>query len=331
MTATEATEALPAPTRAFAPSPRERDGSETAGWVEYANLPVEAVGHRVTSPGGNRGVGGAIVVSSAYDINQFDAHNTFACANCDAHPSFDFFDDPATGPRLVYANRVKDNGGALTCPAVDGAEWTVDLAVPSGKMIVSDDLRPVYDVPLHHERGVPGYNSALGQRLRSKEMEAIGCAVGPTSNIALGLFRPDDQVDGESVRYEIVTAWDEAEPGEEGYYPGTEVADICTDLWAYSIADLAHFTARAEALVMSPGYENPRRYDNWTMSGWIASGADPADLPGDYAVVDVEPGTYRFHHLGARADFDEDRDTYPLIWATVTRIGDAPHEAEKTP
>jgi hypothetical protein len=313
---------LPAPTREFVLNDREREHGEVGGWIAYTNLPAETFGHVFTSPFGDGLVDGAIVVMSGYDINQFSAHNAFSCSNCDAYPSFDFFDDPERGPRLVYANRVKDNDGALACPAADGVEWTVDLAVPSGRMIVSDDLRPVYHVPLRHERDVPDYNSALGQMLHCKEQEAIGCAFGPTSNIALGLFRPDDQAEGEPVRYEIVTCFDDAEPGEEGYYAGTEMADICTDLWAYSVADLADFTARADALVMSPGYENPRRWDNWTLSGWIASGADPADLPEDYAIVDVEPGTYRFHHLGNRADFDED-GTYPLIWATITRVGDA--------
>lgn len=322
-TASEMAAARPAPTRRFVPSPRERGDNEVGGWIEYTNLPVDSRGHVFTATWGDGLVDGSIVVSSAYDINQFSAHNASSCSNCDAHPSFDFYDDPERGPRLVYVNRINDNDGALDCPVADGVEWTVDLAVPSGRMVVSDDLRPVYNVPLRHERDIPDYNSVLGQRLHCKEMEAIGCAFGPTSNIALGLFRPDDQTDGEPVRYEIVTCFDDAEPGEEGYYAGTEVADICTDLWAYSIADLDHYTARARDLVASEGYEDGRRYDGWSLSGWIADGADPTALPSDLAVVDVEPGTYRFHHLGARADFDEDKDDYPLIWATVTRIADA--------
>lgn len=318
-----ATGTLPAPTWQVVPSPRERDETdpEVWVWVEYKNLPVEGRGHQFTARWGDGLVDGTIVLCSGYENGQFSAHNTSSCSNCDAYASFEVYDDAERGPRLVYVNRIGDNDGALDCPVPDGIEWSVDLAVPSGRMIVADSLRPVYDVSLRYERDVPGYSSILGQMLHCKEQEAIGCAYGPTSNIALGLFRLDDRPDS----YVIASVDDEVEPGEPDHLEATEVANICTDLWAYSIADLDHFIARARDVVAAEDYDDHGYFHEWSLAAWIADGADPDTLPRDFVIVDVTPGTYRFTHHGGTPDFDE--QDWPLIWASVERLDDSEGKA----
>lgn len=292
----------------------ERDADETHDrrtWImlSLSGLPIEAKGHRFTSSFGDGTVSGHMTLNSDYPALYFSGNNTGPCTNCDTYPSLEFLDDPDHGPRVVFKHD--------PCPLSEGIEWSTDLPVPSGKMLVTDDLRPVYDVPLRHETDVPGYNSIAGQKLHSEEQAAIGVAYGAASNIALGLYR--DPSKGPDA-YAIVSADDEAEPGEDGYYAGDEVANICTDLWAYSLADFDHFVARARTLVASPDYTEHPRWDDWSLSAWLADGADPDALPEDYKVVTVTPGTYRFHHHGGTikgSDGDFHDQPWPLVWAEV--------------
>ncbi|AVV46618.1 hypothetical protein PYK79_15975 [Streptomyces sp. ID05-04B] len=70
------------------------------------------------------------------------------------------------------------------------------------------------------------------------------------------------------------------------------MASICTDLWAYSIADLEH---------------------------WKSQGSDPANLGWSDTVVEVPPGTCRFiNHSGERG-FDRDA-VETVTFAHVERI-----------
>lgn len=292
----------------------ERDTDESDDrrvWImlDLSGLPIEAKGHRFTSAWGDGTVSGHMTLNSDYPVLYFSGNNTGPCGNCDTYPSLEFFDDAEHGARVVY------KGGS--CPASGGVVWCTDLAVPSGKMVVADSLRPVLDVPLREGRDVPGYNSIAGQKLHSEDQAAAGVAYGAASNIALGLYR--DPTKGPD-SYAIVTADDEAEPGEDGYYAGEQIARICTDLWAYSLTDFDHFVARARDLVASEGYAEDHRYDGWTVTGWLADGADPAALPEDFKAVEVMPGTYRFTHHGGTikgADGDFHDQPWPLVWAEV--------------
>lgn len=313
------TETPPAPSWDINFSDRERTSSGTWLTVEYKNLPVDELGHQFTSQRGNGTVDGAIVLTSSIDVSQFMSHTTFSCQKCDAFPSFEFFDDAEHGPRLVYVDRIsRPAPDDITCPiSEEGLTWDIELAVPSGKMIVSDDLRPVYNIPLRHEVDVPGYSSTLGHKLHSEEHAAIGCAFGPTSNIGLGLYKLTDPEMGED-RYAIITPdyGNEDEPIVP--FGGVEVANICTDLWAYSIADFEHWRARAAEWVTANPAPGRMRYDDWVLADWLAAGADIDQLPDDLKIVDVTPGTYRFNYLGGRPGFAEEPD--PLVWATVELI-----------
>lgn len=174
------------------------------------------------------------------------------CGACDERPAF------------------KVNGNVVTvrepCPYPDGMTSVITLAVPSGRIVVTDDLRPVYD---WDDRGMASYNSALGQHQAIEAMARAGCAYGPVGNSSPGLYRT-----GASNYVIAGLAYDE-ESGTEVLPEGWEaLAGIITDLWAYSIAD----------------YED-----------WVSRGGDPESLGWGDTVVDLPPGTYEFtHHTGER-------------------------------
>ena len=283
-------------------------GVGTAYTAELESVPVEGRGHQFTWIYGD---GTTRAFLQAYsDMDDFCsvmAHDVSPCDHCDEYPSLEFFDDPDKGPRLV---------AKTDCAVPQGKSWSIELAVPSGKMIVSDSLHPVYHRELPRGRDVPGYNSLLGQELHAQQMAEIGCALIPASNIALGLFRLPEAAGGPD-RYVVASVDDEAEPGEPGYFDAVEVANVCTDLWALSAADFDHFIARTGEMVAADGYEDLRRWDDWKPSEWIAAGADPAGLPEKFKIVDVTPGTYRFTHAGRPNMQDEE---WPIRWAEVERI-----------
>ena len=168
------------------------------------------------------------------------------------------------------------------CPYPHGITTEVLLKVPSGKLLVSDSLRPVYD---WDDTGLASYNTVLGQSQAIKAMEAIGCAFGTTGNHGLGLYRSG------------VDTYVIANPGYDGddnpLLPDSDrAAEICTDLWAYSCADYEH---------------------------WESRGGDPTKLGYGDTIVDVTPGTYRFVYHGGERDFDRDAEG-TVVFADIERV-----------
>ncbi|MCZ1021106.1 hypothetical protein [Streptomyces noursei] len=155
------------------------------------------------------------------------------------------------------------------CPYPDGITTTITLDVPSGKLLVTDDLRPVFN---WDDNVIADYNTVLGQAQAVEAMAAVGCAYGPVGNSCPGLYRtgPDSYIIA-SPRYD-----DDDNPSIP---ESTRLAGICTNLWAYSLADFEH---------------------------WKAKGGDPAELGWTGTVVDVPPGAYRFTHHSGERGFDSD-------------------------
>ncbi|MER6520067.1 hypothetical protein ABT246_24835 [Streptomyces sp. NPDC001553] len=200
------------------------------------------------------------------------------CAICDERPSYTVADKvlQVTNP----------------CPYPDGFTTEITLSVPSGKLLVTDNLRPVYN---WDDSTFASYNSALGQAQAIKAMAAAGCAYGPVGNSCPTLYRTGTDT------YVIANI---DEDGGEDAIPGdpetntadfnerTRLAGIVTDLWAYSIADF---------------------------EDWKSRGGDLGTLGWSDTIVDVAPGTYRFtHHTGER-DFDRD-GPWPLVFAHIQCI-----------
>lgn len=155
------------------------------------------------------------------------------------------------------------------CACPDGIVTEILLPVPSGKMIVSDSLRPQYgwdqDDPL-----LASYNTVLGQHQVILAMAEQGCAFGYVGNTSPDLYLVGND------RYEIAVP-ECGEDDETVPHPGEKKAQICTDLWAYSCADF---------------------------EDWKSRGGDPGTLDEYRSVVDVTPGTYRFTYLAGQRGFD---------------------------
>lgn len=167
------------------------------------------------------------------------------------------------------------------CPSENGITTVIELHVPSGRIIVDDDLRPIYDADMDDL----DYNTALGQGKYVEAMAEVGCAYGPVGNSCPSLYRTGDGT------YVIANSGYDQETDDEIPFDGEALASVCTDLWAYSIAD----------------------YDDWVSKGGVVDSWTQT-------VVDVEPGTYRFtHHTGERT-FDRDDYTKPIIYAHIEKV-----------
>lgn len=171
------------------------------------------------------------------------------------------------------------------CPYPDGITTTVTLQAPSGRLIVSDDLRPAYD----WGETAASYNSALGQAQAIRAMERAGCAFGPVLNTSPGLFRTG----GDS--WVIASPAYDPESDRELVPAGWELlAQVITDLWAYSIAD----------------------FEDWCSRGGNVLAMDCGDT-----IVDAGPGTYQFtHHTGERGFLWPHDTTGTVIFAHVKRV-----------
>ncbi len=230
------------------------------------SLPFRANGHLFSVPDGQV----SMIISGDDSGRAFSPELPFPCQSCDASPWLRLTGDAAwmLGP----------------CPYPDGITTVVTLAVPSGKLIVSDSLRPVYD----WQAGdlTVSYNSRLGQHQAILAMAAQGCAFGPVGNTSPGLF----STGGDSYAIASV-AWDE-DADRELMPDGWELlAATCTDLWAYSIAD----------------------FEDWASRGGNALALGYGDT-----IVDVPPGDYQFtHHTGERS-FSSGADGI-VIYAHVKR------------
>ncbi|MCX4682353.1 hypothetical protein OG413_45040 [Streptomyces sp. NBC_01433] len=223
-------------------------------------MPLNANGHSL--PG-----------ASEVTVIQLEGHEPLVsgpsrCAICGIYPKLRVTDDSV---------EVQD-----PCPYPNGITTDITLIVPSGKLLVTDDLRPVYD---WQDDAAADYNTALGQAQVVEAMAAIGCAYGPVRNSCPGLYRtgPDS----------YIIASPRCDEDDNPSLPeDTCLASICTDLWAYSIADFEH---------------------------WKAQGGNPDELGWSDSVIDVAPGTYRFTHHTGEHGFDHYADE-TVIFAHIKRL-----------
>ncbi|GGU38743.1 hypothetical protein [Streptomyces violascens] len=196
------------------------------------------------------------------------------CATCDE------------SPRFVLRDGTVDVQEPCAYPMGITTEITLD--VPSGKLIVTDDLRDVYNVDF--DAGA-SYNTDLGQAQVVQAMAAIGCAFGPVGDSSPNLYR-----DGENSYFIASPLYDD---NDVPSLPESKcLAEIFTELRAYSIAD----------------------FEDWKAKG----GTPGSKLLGEYTVVDVAPGTYKFTlHVGERGfdkfDFDTER-----VFTHIERVAPLP-------
>lgn len=193
---------------------------------------------------------------------------SYRCAWCDAIRDFKIIDDAIRQPE--------------PCPIPEGVTSTYELAFPSGKVVVSDDLGDIYRIP-GTEENYAGYNSALGQHQVVEAMAKAGCAHGPVGNSCPGLYRTGNGT------YAIASPeYDEKAGGQflpEGW---TVLTSITTNLWAYSIADLDDYLSRG------------------------------GEVSRHMSVIDLDPGTYRFSHHTNERSFDHNAKR--LVFAHIEKV-----------
>jgi len=143
-----------------------------------------------------------------------------------------------------------------TCPVPEGFEPNVwELNVPSGKLVIENGLSNWFPLP---EGDLDcDINTIIGCREYSQLHAAIGLSFGFVGNTCPSV------VEGEKKdSYRIANGSSEK-----------ELANICTDLWWYSICDYEELERRLEKF----GDHGDRGMSQFT-------------------VIDVKPGVYQFNH-----------------------------------
>ncbi len=142
--------------------------------------------------------------------------------------------------------------------------YSSDLPVPSGKLVVANDLRRLFDD--EYEEVVLGengkgwgfdINTVAGCRQVFETYGLLGMAHGYVGNTCPDMYRIDENTLTLSTIKCDAETWDQI----EAEVPGESVAGVCTDLWWYSIMDYDEYVRRAG--------EKPDNIDDvffWVMS-----------------------------------------------------------------
>lgn len=171
------------------------------------------------------------------------------------------------------------------CTLSDGFppnEW--ELNVPSGKIVIANDLRQLF--PVMGDRNI---NKLTEQRATSLDYAATGMSHGFVGNSCPGVYQTG------KVKYKVANHSKSKR----------RVAGICTDLWWYSMCDLDEFKRRCEhfrSQILKEGAKGD--LVEVALKHWGCT------------VIDVVPGVYRFRH------FDEVSDDYrkQIVYATFERV-----------
>jgi hypothetical protein len=175
------------------------------------------------------------------------------------------------------------------CEFADGVVTEWELNVPSGKIVVANDLRTWF--PSDEDYDV---NGMLGCHLTTLGYAKVGMAHGFVGNTCPDVYRDgDDKFVIGSYHEEL---WNretkEDYPNPEPCPWGESVANVCTDLWWYSIVDHDELVRRWEHY--TPEDDREKYMEGWTVH-----------------VVDVRPGVYKF-----RQEQGIDRDEGIVEYAT---------------
>jgi hypothetical protein len=185
------------------------------------------------------------------------------CSVCDEEVTFTF-----DGVELSAENK---------CPFPHGIpEISFELPVPSGKLVVANDLRHLFEgeyeeVDLRPNSKGWGFNinSDFGCVQVFQTYGKLGMAHGFVGNTCPGMYRIDENT------LTLSTVEHDEETYELKELPGERVAGVCTDLWWYSVMDYDMYKERAG--------EEPNKHCD---------------------VVDVKPGIYRVTHRYHMIDRD---------------------------
>lgn len=194
----------------------------------------------------------------------------------------------------------ENNNSLATCLYKKGVQpYTVEVKIESGKMLMLNDIRPYFDWTLNNHliKNNEEYsiNHHHGQKQFTEKQAELNCASFNISNCACYLFEINNSTFIVGNGYNIETEENMFE--KKGYI---ERANICTDLWGYSIIDKTHFLNKAgkNSLI--------NKTINNNLITWELNDSHQTVFE-----INCSPGTYKFTHL-----YDEDKQIYTEIIKT---------------
>jgi hypothetical protein len=217
-----------------------------------------------------------------------------------------------------------------------------ELNVPSGKILVANDLRRWF--PLPEGDPVDSVNTVDGCRKTAEAYAGIGLSHAYVGNTCPGVYKLADGM------FKIAS-----EPADDlKPYPkfnGERVAGVVTDLWWYSLCDVDEFERRAKkfggslkeilswhtkVIDVKPGVYQFKHYDDasrddspketlYATFQWVRSPDPVRDYLAEYESVDVNAHAYvrammkqwpaLYGHRTDRGDFDGDS---AIAWSKLT-------------
>lgn len=179
------------------------------------------------------------------------------------------------------------------CPYPNGIITEYELNVPSGKIVVANDLREWF--PSEEDYSV---NEIIGRHLTTLAYAKVGMAHGCVGNTCPGVFRDGPNFVIGLYRDEVYDEEEEEYRDNPNPCPwGERVAGVCTDLWWFSIADHDEFLRRIE---------------------YYAPDADRDNIFRFVDTVDVKPGVYKF-----RQDHNADHDADAVVLTSFEWVREA--------
>lgn len=170
------------------------------------------------------------------------------------------------------------NAATSPCPHPDGVPVaSFNLNVPSGKLVVANDLRPLF--PCDEPRD--SINGSYGCYAMTMAYAQVGMAHGFVGNTSPAVYLKDSPRDGTRLwigSFYVDGDDERRDCDDDGFIAA---ASICTDLWWYSIVDYDEFERRVAASPLK------------RVKG--LSTDEAVRLVGG-KVIDVERGLYRVEH-----------------------------------
>jgi hypothetical protein len=189
---------------------------------------------------------------------------------------------PFCGKRLKFETNGKEiHVAGNPCPCPEGIDYVdIELNVPSGKIVVDDDLRDWYKADVDRYE----ISTTHGVGMWIKTYATIGVAMGFVGNTSPSLYKNKDKIVIGNKRGK-----------SRGNRWGREVAGVCTDLWWYSIADSEDFKRRLEH------YTPDITLDDW-LKHW------------SHSSVKVRPGVYRIRWYSDQSQADKSELFAEMEW-----------------
>jgi hypothetical protein len=221
-------------------------------------------------------------------------HVSYSCNSCGREDFYGLYKDDTIS---LYENDLEDgaktiwncNAKKSVCNFSEGfPEYSIEIDIPSGKMVLYNDLRqwfePFEKEPYKKNRYKREYSasSLIGQQNSSKVYEEDKSVYLQIGNCACIMYQTDDSK--EKFMVGDYGAFDDIDAEDTTDWPSNykQVGNVCTDLWAYCVADLDEFEKRAGEDELIHKKDN-----NYTMDS-----RDCADV----YVVECKPGRYKFTH-----------------------------------